>query len=136
MTSTAVNAAFLNLGIDTINTIALQKDPETQEEFQKILYDANVYPQITWSQYKQAYDSVLEKYKLIQLRNYRNMLIRNTDWVMTADVFSSLSNQSDWIAYRQALRNLPSTQTLFVWKNGELDFKQMNIPQAPPVLRT
>lgn len=128
------HVAFLRLGVPLIDTSDLSQDPQTPEEFIKINYDRAT-TTVTWEQFTAAYQSLLDTSKVTQLRAYRNRLLAGTDWLMTQDVFETLDNQAEWIAYRQALRDLPDTQTTFVWKNGELQFAQMNLPSAPPILK-
>ena len=43
--------------------------------------------------------------RMVLLRNKRNILLAETDWMGNSDV--TMSN--DWKTYRQALRDLPST---------------------------
>lgn len=46
---------------------------------------------------------------LYKLREHRNRLLTESDWVMMRDV--KLENINEWEIYRQALRDLPNTQT-------------------------
>ena len=46
---------------------------------------------------------------LYKLREHRNRLLTESDWVMLRDV--KLENINEWEIYRQALRDLPKTQT-------------------------
>ena len=41
-----------------------------------------------------------------ELRQRRNQLLTETDWTQSRDV--TLSNDTEWAAYRQALRDLPA----------------------------
>ena len=50
------------------------------------------------------------------VRNLRNNLIRDTDWMAGSDVTMS----SEWQTYRQALRDLPSTASPSLDENGNL----------------
>ena len=52
------------------------------------------------------------------LRQERNRRIVLTDWTQNRDV--SLSNDSDWQTYRQALRDLPSTAKPQLDEQGNL----------------
>ena len=52
------------------------------------------------------------------LREKRDILSRETDWTQNRDV--TLSNDSDWQTYRQALRDLPSTSSPELNENGQL----------------
>ena len=46
---------------------------------------------------------------LAGMRSERDRLLAETDWTQNRDV--TLSNDSDWTTYRQALRDLPSGKT-------------------------
>ena len=52
------------------------------------------------------------------LREERNRKLTETDWTQYRDV--SLSNDSDWKTYRQALRDLPSTASPTLDEQGNL----------------
>ena len=52
------------------------------------------------------------------LRQERNRKLVDSDWTQYRDV--SLSNDSDWKTYRQALRDLPSTTEPQLDENGQL----------------
>ena len=53
---------------------------------------------------------------LRQLRQQRNQLLQQTDWMANSDVTMS----EEWRVYRQALRDLPNTQTPSLDENGQL----------------
>lgn len=53
---------------------------------------------------------------LRQLRQQRNQLLAATDWMANSDVTMS----EGWRVYRQALRDLPNTQTPSLDENGQL----------------
>ena len=50
------------------------------------------------------------------LRDHRNGLLKNSDWMGNSDV--QMSNE--WQTYRQALRDLPSTASPSLDENGNL----------------
>jgi hypothetical protein len=50
------------------------------------------------------------------LRQQRNQLLAQTDWMANSDVTMS----EEWRIYRQALRDLPNTQTPSLDGNGQL----------------
>ena len=52
------------------------------------------------------------------LRIERNRLLSETDWTQNRDV--TLTNDAEWAAYRQALRDLPNTATPSLDENGNL----------------
>jgi hypothetical protein len=49
----------------------------------------------------------LEVLKLESLRNLRNQLLKDSDWIVLADSPVSLDKRQEWIVYRQYLRDLP-----------------------------
>ena len=52
------------------------------------------------------------------LRQKRNQLLAATDWRATVDYPSS--DQTEWLTYRQALRDLPATADPQLDENGQL----------------
>lgn len=108
-------------------------DPTTQEEFNLLEYQSSV--PITWEQYQKAYPEVEQVFGLRCLRAHRNRLLAKTDWVMTVDSFQTLENKNEWVAYRQALRDITLFPPAFVWKGNDLDVDQM-FPPEPKVIRT
>ena len=68
-----------------------------------------------------------EPYRL--LREERNKLIAETDWTQGRDV--TLSNDTDWRTYRQALRDLPSNSNPKLDSNGRLDMSSVTWPTKP-----
>jgi len=49
--------------------------------------------------------------KWLQVRNYRNRLLSETDWVVTRASDTGVAVSDEWKTYRQELRDLPATQT-------------------------
>tara|TARA_R110000824_G_scaffold146457_3_gene315278 strand:- start:221 stop:592 length:372 start_codon:yes stop_codon:yes gene_type:complete len=64
---------------------------------------------ITTEEFKLKYDEVEKDYSINKLRIERNVLLKDCDWVMMSDL--DLANKDEWITYRQALRDLPKTQS-------------------------
>ena len=58
-------------------------------------------------------DEILEVHgiraSLLVLRSKRNRKLSESDWTQTNDI--RLENEEEWVAYRQALRDLPSLET-------------------------
>ncbi len=66
------------------------------------------------------------------LRQFRNMLLKETDYLMTIDYpHPSEDIKNQWLVYRQALRDLPQTQNPQLNEQGELDLTSIVIPQKP-----
>ncbi len=111
------------------------KDPTNEEEFFNLKYESP-HP-ITWEMYQSKIEVVNQKYGSRCLRRERNKLLQECDWIMTVDNFQMLENQQEWLAYRQQLRDLPSTVITYVWKEvlRELDLEKMNLPTKPEIKR-
>lgn len=120
------------LGATQVFKIDKFEDPLTEEEFNLLEYESPVI--ITWQQYQEMYPIIEQKFGLRYLRKHRDDLLKKTDWIMTVDSFQTLSNKEDWIAYRQALRDIPSNPPSFKWKNGDIEVKEM-FPAEPPIIR-
>ena len=63
------------------------------------------------------------------LREERNQRLAETDWTQGRDV--SLSNDTDWKNYRQALRDLPSKSNPKLNSVGDLDMLSVTWPTKP-----
>ena len=65
-------------------------------------YDANNNP---------VYEIMSANTKLEIIRDMRNGLLENSDWRMVSDSPFSDSQKAEWQTYRQALRDLPTSNT-------------------------
>lgn len=54
-------------------------------------------------------DALIRKIGLNTLRQERNRRLAEVDWIFTSDYDLSVSDHAVWMAYRKALRDLPST---------------------------
>lgn len=54
-------------------------------------------------------DALILKIGLNTLRQERNRRLAEVDWIFTSDYDLSVSDHAAWMAYRKALRDLPST---------------------------
>ena len=63
----------------------------------------------TDAQIQTKYDELVAAESLNDLRQVRNMKLRDTDWTQSRDV--TLSNDSAWATYRQALRDITDSAT-------------------------
>ena len=56
------------------------------------------------------------------LRIKRNNLLSQCDYIMCSDVYNNLTNvkKSEWTTYRQALRDLTTTQSPTIDADGDL----------------
>ena len=48
---------------------------------------------------------------LDRVRNNRSILLNDSDWTVGSDSPLSDSKKAEWVTYRQALRDLPSSYT-------------------------
>lgn len=126
------NKVLHELGATQVFKTDKTEDPQTEEEFNLLEYESPV--TITWQQYQETYPIIEQKFGTRYLRAHRDKLLSKCDWVMTVDSYQSLSNKEEWVAYRQALRDLPSNPPTFKWKNGDIDVEQM-FPKEPEVIR-
>ena len=63
------------------------------------------------------------------LRLERNTRLTSCDWTQSRDL--TLSNDTDWKTYRQALRDLPSSASPKLDANGNLDMSSVTFPTEP-----
>jgi len=124
---------LLHLGATQVFRTNEFQDPQTEEEFKLLEYESPV--EITWEQYQQTLPTIELKFGMRYLRGHRDRLLSKCDWIMTVDSFQTLANKNEWLAYRQALRDIPSNPPPFKWKNGDLDVDAI-FPQQPNVIRT
>jgi hypothetical protein len=76
-------------------------------------YESIILPEGYTKPTKEAYDEVFTRYLNIELfkelRQERNKRLAEVDWVFSTDYHISSEERGVWVAYRQALRDLPST---------------------------
>jgi len=129
---TLAHRVLHHLGATEVVNVTENNDPTTEEEFLKLEYTS---PEpITWQMYIEAYPIVENLIGMQRLRSERTKKLTKTDWIMTVDNFQTLANKDEWLAYRQALRDLPSNPPPFKWKGTELDVDAM-FPVEPPIIR-
>lgn len=63
------------------------------------------------------------------LREERDNKLAACDWTQAKDV--TLSNETDWTTYRQALRDLPASASPKLDANGNLDMSSVTFPTKP-----
>ena len=64
-------------------------------------------------------ENVPKEHFLERIRNWRNIELAATDWTQIAD---SIADKAAWATYRQALRDLPASNT---------DPKKIKFPSRP-----
>ena len=65
--------------------------------------------------------------RMAKLRDKRNILLAETDWMGNSDVTMS----DDWKTYRQALRDLPASASPKLDTNSNLDMTSVTFPTEP-----
>jgi len=84
------------------------------ESYESIIWAGQ--PKCTKAEWEQAKLELQAVEPLRLLRIQRNQLLAQSDWMANSDVTMS----EEWRAYRQALRDLPNTQTPSLDENGQL----------------
>ena len=51
------------------------------------------------------------EWDLQELRDARSMFLRDTDWIVTKSLESDIAISTEWVTYRQALRDITDTYT-------------------------
>ena len=64
-------------------------------------------PKPTYEEIVQEWDRIKDEIAWEPVRNKREQLLKETDWVGLSDV--NISNKQAWLDYRQALRDIPQT---------------------------
>ena len=86
---------------------------EFKEMYKKAQDDGTHAPDtsITWTQVKSKVTEVKEEYNLIFLRQKRDLLLQQSDWIVIKEreEGGSVSNFADWKKYRQELRDMTNT---------------------------
>jgi len=124
-----ISAILASIGIYSVE-IGQPNDPKTKEEFL-----TNFKCDATWEQYVAARDVYLRERGLKLIRQYRDKLLVQTDWIESPYNQSTLANLDEWNAYRQALRDLPSQIDKLTWTNGYPNFSSLNVPSLPQTIR-
>ena len=65
------------------------------------------------------------------LREERNILLSETDWMVTKSVETGVTISNDWKTYRQALRDLPSSSSPSLDEYYNLNFSSVTWPTKP-----
>ena len=82
-------------GVDSMNTAVLSSNPN---DFS-----------VTWQQVSVKAQEIEDAQPLRDLRQVRNAKLAETDWTQSRDV--TLTNDSAWATYRQALRDITDSAT-------------------------
>ncbi len=138
-------------GIDTFFYDNNIPNPTSEEEFKSLLTlinDSNKYnPAFPLTATFEEFSSWLianppkpsPNPTLIMLKQMRNTLLQQSDWLLTYDNSQSLANLNEWISYRQKLRDFfsnPDFSLITIQGTTVPDMAAMNFPPPmPPVIR-
>jgi len=137
-------------GISSINISNFKEKVSTNDEFIETLAELNKlnsdspgFPVTgTFEEYN-AHIPIqfpVENKALEFIKQFRNRLLLESDWVMTYDNTQTLANLDDWIQYRKKLRDFfsdPEFKLILLQENTDmLDMVAMKFPpEMPPVIR-
>ena len=65
------------------------------------------------------------------LREERNILLSETDWMVTKSIETGVAIPNDWKTYRQALRDLPASSSPQLDSYYDLDLTSVTWPTKP-----
>jgi hypothetical protein len=65
------------------------------------------------------------------LREERNVLLSETDWVAARSIETGVTISNDWKTYRQALRDLPASSSPSLDEYYDLDLTSVTWPTKP-----
>ena len=65
------------------------------------------------------------------LREERNLLLSETDWVAARSIETGVTISNDWKTYRQALRDLPASSSPSLDEYYDLDLTSVTWPTKP-----
>jgi hypothetical protein len=88
----------------------------TNEQYSSLVWKSNVTTKPSEEEIQTKIAELEAAEPLRQLREQRNQLLQQSDWMANSDVTMS----EEWRVYRQALRDLPNTQTPSLDENGQL----------------
>jgi len=116
---------------------------EHYEQYEWTLYDSD-YDTLEWSEKnsipKPTKEDLESKLAVInaaepmkRLRSHRDKLLQECDWVVTKASETGVAETDAWKTYRQALRDLPSTQTpeMETELTTQLGIKNVTWPTKP-----
>lgn len=122
----SVQLALNLLGLDGYYMIG---EPTNEKEYKSMITMTNGKTNnITWSQVQAALaeGGVVPMH---HLRMERNILLSQTDWVVTKALETNSTVSDEWKTYRQALRDLPTKETKAKWSEGVLS--NVTFPTKP-----
>jgi hypothetical protein len=115
----------------------MEGEPQSMEDLiQRVIFEMPT-PPFTWEEYCAKRDEVRLSRALMYIRIQREKELIATDWVETSRNQETLANLDEWLAYRQALRDVPNNLTLsdITWNHGRLTCPLYDSLKRPSVVR-
>ena len=81
----------------------------TGHEYEKLIWSDENVPKPTLEELTTKYEELVAGQPLKDLRKERNRRLAEVDWVFSGDYRIDIEIYQEWILYRKALRDLPST---------------------------
>ena len=100
--------------------IAIHGKVDSQESFATHVLINRQAPTITWAEVEAKMDELRPAEALKKLREQRDPLLEKTDRYVLPDFPHSEESRQAWMAYRQALRDLPANSPNASIETGEL----------------
>ena len=122
----SVQLALNILGLDDYYMIG---EPTNEKEYKSMLTMTNGKENtISWNQVQSALGEG-GAVPMHFLRIERDLLLTETDWVVTKAMETDSTVSNEWKTYRQALRDLPTKETKAKWEDGILS--DVTFPTKP-----
>tara|TARA_R110000803_G_scaffold210761_1_gene283623 strand:+ start:2621 stop:2998 length:378 start_codon:yes stop_codon:yes gene_type:complete len=124
----SIQLALSVLGLDGYYMVG---EPTNESEYQSMLTMTNGETNtITWAEIQTALGNG-GAVPLHFLRIERNNMLTECDWTQVIDNGLTDSKKAEWVTYRQALRNLPSTQTNVSYDSDSHILGNVTFPTKP-----
>jgi hypothetical protein len=104
--------AILNtFGIASLGIRGLNANPQSMDELIENYDFQQTEPPFTWEEFCAKRDEVQLTHALQEIRSRRTKELNETDWIELPYNSERIENLEEWLTYRQALRDIPSTIT-------------------------
>ena len=106
-----VPAILHQFGITSLGIRGLNSNPQSMDELIENYDFQQTDPPFTWEEFCSKRDEVQLTYALQEIRSRRTKELNETDWIELPYNRERIENLEEWLTYRQALRDIPSTIT-------------------------
>lgn len=131
-----VGCVLNKFGVNSVGVSSMDEPQSMQELLEKVTFEMPT-PPFTWEEYCAKRDEVRLSRAILYIRIKREKELAATDWVETPRNQETLANLDEWLAYRQALRDVPNNLTLsdVTWHHGKLTCPPFDSLKRPSVVR-